>query len=551
MTDLYFIRNFALIAIALINTVLALAIFISNPRNKLSVAYSSFVFGLAAWTIGTIAMWNTETAQGAYYSIGATFLGGFLAVLSYLYYALLYPNRHATVQTKRVLVIFAPVPFLIVTMFTSDFFIQEILISDRGPIFSPGPAYFAYILYLITIIGYGTKVFIHKYKTLNPAHRSHVTLVCVGTLVAMGLSSLTNVFLPLFQVHFLTWLGPVFSLLILIPIGTKIMRQSLFNPKVIATQMFSALLTLVLFIDVFTAHGAVELAFKIALFLGSVAFSIILIKSVITESNESRESQRLARKMRKANKELSKLDRLKSDFISIASHQLRTPLSAVKGYTSLLIEGAFGEQAQEKKVVLSKIYKSNERLINLVNDLLDLSRLDRGNLEFILKPTDLNTILQDVIHTLETNAHNKNIKLIYEDASVPHIMLDASKFTEAVLNIVDNAIKYTERGHVRISTSAEHGMVYLSIEDTGVGLLPKERDAVFAKFQRGETARVFAEGAGLGLYIAKRIVEAHGGTIKVQSEGKGRGSTFIISLPASDSTEVKRIKPTISLVEHG
>jgi signal transduction histidine kinase len=238
--------------------------------------------------------------------------------------------------------------------------------------------------------------------------------------------------------------------------------------------------------------------------------------------------------LQEAYKELQKLDEAKSEFVSIASHQLRTPLTAIKGYISLLLEGSYGELTEKNKPPIENIYESSERLIKLINDLLNFSRIESGKMEMNFKQGSLEEVIAQVMEELKYQAEKKGLYLKREKTktSPPEFLIDKEKIKQAFMNVLDNAIKYTTKGGVVIKTKVRNSKALIEVSDTGEGMTKEEIIRSFKSFTRGSAGNKLAvDGAGLGLYIARRFIEIHGGKIWAESLGKGKGSTIFIELP--------------------
>ena len=230
------------------------------------------------------------------------------------------------------------------------------------------------------------------------------------------------------------------------------------------------------------------------------------------------------------------LDKIKTDFISVVSHELRTPLTSIKGYTDLLLSGAAGEMPALQHEFLSIIQTSTTRLTNLINDILDISRIESGRIEIRHEPVDYRQIVSDTLRLMKTTADEKEIRLDAElPASMPPVCGDADKVTQVLTNLVGNAIKYTPVGgkvNVRLEVAGD-ASVTTSVSDTGIGISAEDQKRLFQKFFRADNSSTReAGGTGLGLVIAKTIVELLGGAIWVDSE-PGRGSRFSFTLPLS------------------
>jgi signal transduction histidine kinase len=214
---------------------------------------------------------------------------------------------------------------------------------------------------------------------------------------------------------------------------------------------------------------------------------------------------------------------------------LRTPLTIISGYLSMILDGDYGEIPQKLKEIIEKILQSSQRLIRLVNSILDVSKIEVGEMKINFERVDLREIAREVRDELKTKAQKKNLYLeLKEPKEKMENFVDREKIREVLFNLVDNAIKYTQEGGITLSLKrmVEKNVDQICVKDTGEGLTKEEREKIFERFSRGKAGLKFwTEGAGLGLFISKSFVEMHGGRIWVESEGKGKGSRFYIELP--------------------
>ncbi len=228
------------------------------------------------------------------------------------------------------------------------------------------------------------------------------------------------------------------------------------------------------------------------------------------------------------------IERMKTEFVSLAAHQLRTPLSAIKWTLRMLLDGDLGTISDEQRDFIEKTYGSNERMIRLINDLLDVTRIEEGR--YLHKPTParLENVVQFVINFYKEEVKKRKIKLEFKKAKkqLPRVKIDVEKIRLAVQNLIDNAVRYTSLGgKVTVVLKYVKKEVEFSVKDTGIGIPQDQQQRVFSKFFRGANAiRMETEGSGLGLYITKNVIEAHGGKIWFESE-EGKGTTFYFTLP--------------------
>lgn len=235
-----------------------------------------------------------------------------------------------------------------------------------------------------------------------------------------------------------------------------------------------------------------------------------------------------------ANRHLQQLDQAKSEFVSVASHQLRTPMTGIMGYLSMLTSGDFGPIKVEHTRILKNLLFESQRMIRLINLFLNVSKIEAGKLEIHPVPTDLRPHLEAWLGEVKKLAEDKGLRLTFETPAkpLPKVLADTDKLHEVVINLIDNAIKYTSKGSVTLSAEAGPAEVTVTVTDTGLGIDPVDAPELFRKFIRGSgIARIHPDGSGLGLFIAKRMVEGHRGRIWVESAGLGRGARFHFTLP--------------------
>jgi len=227
-------------------------------------------------------------------------------------------------------------------------------------------------------------------------------------------------------------------------------------------------------------------------------------------------------------------DRAKSEFVSTVSHELRTPLTSIKGYSDLLFAGAVGPINDQQKHFLDIIRNNADRLTALINDLLDISRIESGRIKLDIEPQQLDDIVHDVTDSLRDAIVDKGLDFELDiSQDLPQVMGDRTRLVQIVTNLVNNAYKYTDEGWIRVALSQLDGAVRLDVADTGIGISTEDQSKIFERFYRADTPVMEGRGGtGLGLAITKELVELHGGRMWVTSE-VGTGSTFTVVLPAA------------------
>ncbi len=237
--------------------------------------------------------------------------------------------------------------------------------------------------------------------------------------------------------------------------------------------------------------------------------------------------------LRMSNQQLQRLDEAKNEFISMASHQLRTPLTSIKGYLDMLLQGDLGPVRPTQKAVLREAFSSSERMVQLINDFLSISRLQTGTFTMNRQLANLGDIVQSEMALLKIVAKQHNITLsVHIDDDVPTLPIDAEKLRQVIMNMIDNAIFYSkERTTVKVSLCCDTREVVFTVEDQGIGVPKAEQSGVFGKFFRASNARKRRpDGTGVGLFLARKVVLEHGGVMIFTSK-ENKGSTFGFRLP--------------------
>jgi len=242
-------------------------------------------------------------------------------------------------------------------------------------------------------------------------------------------------------------------------------------------------------------------------------------------------NEELARK----NQELTHLDELKSDFMATMSHELRTPLTSIIGYSDMLLSGMTGELNEKQSAFVESILKGGEALLGLINDILDLTKIEAGRLELNPESVDLRAALLGVLPVVKPRAQEKRIRIsTFLPTDLPLVFADPAKFNQILLNLLTNGIKYThDNGSLSVEARTVDRMVEIWVNDTGMGIAKEDQEKVFQRFTQIDSSATRSQGGtGLGLAIVRELVELHGGTIRVQSK-LGKGSSFIFTMPIS------------------
>ncbi len=236
-----------------------------------------------------------------------------------------------------------------------------------------------------------------------------------------------------------------------------------------------------------------------------------------------------------SNEKLKTLDKLKDEFVSLASHELRTPMTAIRSYLWMALDGRGGELTEKQKYYLERAYSSTDRLIKLVNDMLNISRIESGRITVNPQPIDLLKLTRDVVEEVAPTAKERGVTVtVTEPEALPEVLADSDKIKEVLFNLLGNSLKFTPKdGSVTVSFAKNGDMIETKIKDTGAGINPDDLPKLFQKFGMLESSYAMnksASGTGLGLYICRAIIELHKGKIRVASEGHSKGAEFTFTL---------------------
>jgi len=523
MTDPLFVHKLLVFLIDIAALALGAMVYMNNPKGKINKVFVLMVVLMLFWV--NFAFLSRLFQESVFLKPAWFVTPLFFTFLYFMVVYLLEKEKEYQILNRFVLV--AGGLIAAVTGFT-DSVIEGIKVVNGDLTIIYGQGMFPFLAIIVFLVLATLIPLFRGYFKSSFENRSKIEYFLIGIFIFYLGNVIFNITFPIFlDINHYYYLGDYSSIFLLGFIAYAIVTRELFGIKVILSQTLVGVIAVLLLWQATAATSLFDFAWKIALFFLFLIFGFFLIKSVIQEIKRRAELQRLYKKV-------DNLSKAKSEFISIASHQLRTPLTAVKGYISMIREGTYGKPDKKLIKPLDNVYQSNERLIKLVNDLLNLSRLEAGRIDLRPKSASLEKLVESVVKEMEINTRKKKlyINIKKPSKSLPEAVIDEDKMRQVVLNILDNAIKYTKTGGITIEILKVDSMERIRITDTGEGMSREEMKGIFDMFSRAKAgARYHAQGAGVGLYVAAKFVDMHKGKIWAESRGEGKGSTFFVEVP--------------------
>lgn len=542
----------ALLTLASIATLLlGLSYSIGNKENKRNGFWLfSLCLGVSGWAVSH-SVFDVISINGKYILFTSKMLYATAATipvsLFFLTLSIRFKDERIFIFKKIYLYILQVVflPFVLYLLLYTDCLVGEPYLEEGLRKVTLGDHHYIFTIFIFVSFGTAFYHMLRHYMHADSFGKVYSRYIFLGTASAGSIGTYTNMVLPYYFGNFsFFWVGPTTSLLMVGVILYGVIKHSVLDIKNSTAQAYAYLIPIIALLGLFFVRTVFEFTlFFIALLVLSV-LSVLLIKQISREKAYREKGEKLARYLANANARLRELDKQKTEFVSIASHQLRSPIAAIKGYTSLIIDGSYGEMPKYLGDPLNRILESGQRIGIMVDDFLNVTRIEQGRMSYDMQKHNVCELVNDVVEELQVVAEEKGIVLTTECDSLKEMFIgaDEGKIKQIFSNLIDNAIKYTQEGSIHVSVKQiepEH-KVLIKIKDTGIGIDPDEVKNLFQKFNRASNAnKTNVLGTGLGLYIAKEILKAHNGWVGVESEGIGKGSTFTVELPVYDERNYK------------
>ena len=548
----YFTHNIVKIEILvgaltfIVNGFLGILIFSRNPRSWTNRFFFMLVIVLNAYiVVNYLSLHPSRPGDQFFWIKVVMFTSAFMGPLLFML-AHTFPGDKISLQRPYL------IGLAVITLLTAGFslagYVFKALVYTNGrPLPVPGLAMPLFFLSFVGLIFLSFVVLILRYRRLkdNDKERAQEKYFLLGIVSSFTLITLVTIIsVVILKNSNLVVLGPIFSVVMIAPIAYAIVRYQLFNIKIIATNLLVIIVWIILGSKLLVSDSTVGFIVDAIILFLMIVFGILLVKSVKREVEQREKLEILTKELGLANKKLKELDHLKSQFLSFASHQIKTPLAAIKGFASLICDGSYGECPPRVSETSHKIEEAANRMISLVNKFLDLRKIEEGKMEYTFEKLDGVKMVNNVVEELKPLAQAKSLDLTFEsEINSGWINADAQRLRQVFQNLIENAVKYTDppsheasegrsSGFVKVNIKSADGYLVFSVSDSGHGMEKDLLSNLFEEFKRAgtsDTKRI--EGTGLGLFIAKQMVTGHKGEIWAESDGPGKGSKFIVKIP--------------------
>jgi signal transduction histidine kinase len=470
--------------------------------------------------------------------VGPFFLSAAFLTLSYYF-----SEKKEVITRRRAFLIFLP-SVVALALTPTSLNIVSVTLRPWGTDFVPGPLYTVLLVHLLLYFFLAGRRLRRAYrKSADPIVRKQILFLMAGIVLVVASGIVTNIVLPLaFNYTRASVIGPAATLIFVMLTMYAIVRHGLLNLKIIATELFAGIFVFINFIQLFNSATASEYATNVTVFVLTALAAVMLVRSVFGEIGRREQIQTLAAQLESANVHLKEMDNLKDEFISIASHQLRTPSTVIKGYLSLMLEGAYGPLSDSLREKVLNMAQMNERLVQMINNMLNVSRIEKNHIEYTCVVIDLYPVIGQAVEEMLAKASRKGIAIRIEGATAGPVeaYVDMEKTIEVLSNLIDNSIKYSTAGTITVSAVPQprKKAVIVTVADEGLGINKEDLQMVFTKFFRSSDPSIMTQGGtGLGLYVCAMFVRGMGGDIWVEKSAPGKGTTIAFALPTEPGGE--------------
>lgn len=510
---------------------LGFIVYISNTKSISNISFLLFSAVTIVWSFFNYISYQTTEPYLSLFFLRAVIFLAFWHSFTFFQFLYVFPKEKYEFPRWYTYML---LPYMgIVSLFTlfGSFVFSSVLdeVSSNGrhvPVVEKG-----IILFTVTVIALlvaGFTIFIKKISKAEIKERSPYIIILTGAILTFAMLFSFNLILPaVFLVTRFIPLGAICIFPFVLFTSYAIFKHKTFKVKSLLPIIFAFFLCMSTFVEIIFADTAAVLFLRVGIFLFTLLISIQFIKNILR---------------------LEVLNDQKSEFISFASHEIRTPITVMKGYADLMVDEDDTEISQKNKDLAKKIMIAGNDVTSLISQYLNKSKMELGQLQYTFSVLDITSLVKEVFSNFKINAEERGLTFTLSGEESPlFVSGDQGKLKEVIGNLIDNSLKYTKEGNVEVSVSRKEHTVLVSIKDTGVGISKETIAGLFQEFGRADSEKVNILGTGLGLYLAKIFIEAHGGKVWVESDGVGKGSQFYVELQEVNDEDGAKQNSTTSV----
>lgn len=525
-----------LFIVATINSLLGLFV-ILGKKDKVNVVYSLFVVFASFWAIGLAFFISEMNPLKALYIANFYYVSALGIPIFFSHFSLIFLNKDFKPKKRHALIYFPLIVLIILFFLDKNFILEKVFFTDWGKdVIINRINYLFYSAIFISFVVFSYSNLFRSYLSKTELReRKQLRMILWGTSIGFLFGMIFDLIFPFIGNYRHIFIGPLFSLFMVISVTYAITKYRMFNIKVILAELLVFILWIFIFIRTFFSVDLQDFAINGGISLIMIVVGILLIRSVMKEVNQREKLEILTGQLEDANDNLENLIKQRESLVHLITHKVKSSFTRTKVLFASMLDGTFGEVSPEIKKRAEQGLEFDNAGIRTVDLVLNVANMQNGLIKYDMKNIDFKELVEQSISEKRIPAETKGLKLETElGDGVYNVLGDSIWLKEAVNNLIDNSIHYTKEGKIIVGLENNNGKIKLSIKDTGMGITEEDKKNLFTEGGRGkDSVKINVDSTGYGLFTVKLIVEAHKGKVWVKSEGENKGSQFYVELPAT------------------
>ncbi len=515
--------------------ILGFTVYFNNPKSVTNRTFLLFSMISIFWGVINYVNYNISSEFFILWSLRLVIFFAVWHVFSLYQLMYVFPKEKVVFSKKYKYVLIPITAFISFLNLTPLIFSRISNLESIGNVSTveKGPAIILFIGFVLSLIVSSFYLLIKKYRKAKEFEKDKLKFIFIGILITFFLIINFNFILPaLFDYNKFIPLGALFIFPFVAFASYAIFKRGLLNIKTVATEILAFILATVTFLEILFATELSQIIFRISIFVLVLIFGIFLIKGVIIEVKQREKIEDLAKELRRVNQDLTFANERQGDLIHFITHQVKGFFTKSKYIFSAMAEGDYGQLEDKMETVVREGLRSDNEGIDMVQNVLNATNIKSGIVSYNMASMDLKKLILDVTSEQKKNAESKGLSF-ETDIGEGDFKISGDEFQlqNVIKNLIDNSIKYTPQGGLKVALSKAGGKILFSVKDNGIGLSKEDKERLFTEGGKGKNSqRVNVDSTGFGLFIAKNIVQAHHGKIWAESEGEGKGSKFLVEL---------------------